>query len=280
MRYRGTLYVPDQPADQGLPVVLVLGDRNLELLAGDQSLGTYPIWNVKAERVGTDRFELNVAGDHLIFEADDAIAFSYEGLPRISKSSVPMVSDLVKRWFSGRTESQLSSQITGSEEEEPTAATVTQLIPPPLEEPEPHRETEIEPLTPAAEMAVGEPAIAVRSIREALTEAPDACPGLKADGELCGSTDLGSRGFCDVHDPDRIAERRVSRERLETVLADASVGASTAGFVDVVARLEKAFVEVHEGNLDVDRASAMAELVQAMCAAHDRAGASGLGELA
>ena len=260
-------------------MVLVLGDRNLELLAGDQSLGTYPIWNVKAERVGADRFHLDVAGDELLFEAEDAIAFSYEGLPHISKSSVPMVSDLVKRWFSGRGESQLSSQIAASEEEEPTEATVTQLIPAPLEEPAAAREPETPPLTPAAEMVVGEPAIAVRSIREALTKTPDACPGLRADGELCGSADLGPRGFCDVHDPDRIAERRVSRERLETVLADAAVDASTAGFVDVVARLEKALAEVHEGNLDADRASAMAELVQAMCAAHDRAVAPGTDEL-
>ncbi len=149
---------------------------------------------------------------------------------------------------------------------------MTRLIPPPIDDPPPAEEPIDSPLVPAAEMAVGEPAIAVRSIREALTKAPDACPGLNADGELCGSTVLGPRGFCDVHDPDRIAERRLSsRERIQDVMAESKLNGSAAGgFSDVVARLEKALVEVHEGTLDVERAVAMADLVQAMCAAHDR----------
>lgn len=270
MRYRGRLFVPDQPSDEGLPIVLVVGDRNVELLAGDQSLGSYPIWNVKAERIAADRFDLEVAGDQLIFEAEDAIAFSYEGLPRIAKSSVPVVSDLVKRWFTGRGESGIASQVEAPDEA-PQEATVTRLMPPPIDDTPPVEEPVDPPLLPAAEIAVGQPAIAVRSIREALTKAPDACPGLNSDGELCGSTDLGPRGFCDVHDPDRIAERRLSRERIQDVIADTTAKATDmGGFSDVVARLEKALVEVHEGTLEVERAAAMADLVQAMCAAHDR----------
>lgn len=259
----------------GLPIVLVVGERTVDLLAGEESLGSYPIWEVEAERIAEDRFRLTVAGDELVFEADDAIAFSYEGVPFLTKAKAPLVSDRVRRWFSSRPEGSVIDDLDNLEERhhhdqdvEPNPpATVTRLIP---QNPEPVADEGGDVLDPAAEIAAGESMVAVRSIREALSKPPAACPGLRADGELCGVLELGPRGFCDVHDPDRIAERRVSKERLEAAISEVESFEGTSRFVDVVARLEKALTEVHEGTLDVDRAGAMADLVQAMVSAHDR----------
>ena len=120
------------------------------------------------------------------------------------------------------------------------------------------------------EELAAEPAAPVRSAREMLSGPSSVCHGLTAAGELCGSTDLGLRGFCSVHDPDRLAERRLVRDRLETATVAAESADVGSGLADVVSRLEKAVAEVHEGVLDPQRAAAMAALVEAMCHALDR----------
>ncbi len=274
MRYRGTLYVPGEMSREGLPVHVLLTDRHIELVAGDESLGRYPLREASAERIAGDRFDLVLAGDRVVFEADDALAFSYEAIPQISSARTPVISDRVRRWWVSRAD--------GIEDESPpaTVSPISRimddpgpsdvgeaLLPLSAAEPEPH-------LSSPAPLHLmedpGGPVIAVRSVREALGEAPTVCRGLRADGELCGSTDLGPRGFCPVHDPDRIAERRLARERLEAATVAATSREIGVGLADIVARLEKAVVEVHEGTLDSDRASAMAALVEAMCRALDR----------
>lgn len=261
MRYRGTLFVPGELSGEGLPVTVTVSDRHLELAAGDESLGRYPLWDVTAERVAGDRFDLVLSGDRVVFEADDAIAFSYDAIPHITSSAAPMISDRVRRWWARRAEDESLevepsegqsvshiSRITGSGQ--PTAAL---RAVPETEEPE-----------------LDEHVVAVRSVRDALGVSPGSCPGLTSDGEVCGSTELGARGFCAVHDPDRIAERRLARERLEAAATAAAGYEVGRGLDDIVARLEKAVVEVHDGVLEADRASAMAALVEAMCAVLDR----------
>jgi hypothetical protein len=278
VRYRGTLYVPGEMSREGLPVHVLLTDRHIELVAGDESLGRYPLREATAERIAGDRFDLVLAGDRVVFEAEDAIAFSYEAIPHISSARLPMVSDRVRRWWVSRGD--------GFDDEVPAApapapvSPISRITDRPLPsesteglmpfsppQPAPLRVLD-EPDPPGPEL--DEPVIAVRSVREALGEAPTVCRGLRADGELCGSTDLGPRGFCSVHDPDRIAERRLARERLEAAAVVATSHEIGAGLANIVARLEKAVVEVHEGVLEADRASAMAALVEAMCQALDR----------
>ena len=89
------------------------------------------------------------------------------------------------------------------------------------------------------------------------------CMGIRSDGKICGSAAVSPRGFCFAHDPDRHVERREVHEQT-TKAADRVRRSATENLDDVVARLERAVAEVHEGRLDPQQALAMASLAQAM----------------
>ena len=84
MHYRGQLFVEDEAAAGGLPVDLVLMDRELAVEQGGVVLGKYPLSETSVQRIGGERFHLTIGSESLIFSADDALAFSYEGLPFIA----------------------------------------------------------------------------------------------------------------------------------------------------------------------------------------------------
>lgn len=271
MRYRGTLHVPGEVSREGLPVHVLLTDRHIELVAGDESLGRYPLRETAVERISGDRFDLTLSGDTVVFEADDAIAFSYEAVPYISSAhSAPVVSDRVRRWWASRAEVFEDDEPGGEAE---VVSPISRLLTPSSASgfagaDRPPTITDLRPLV--LEELASEPAAPARSAREMLSGPSSVCHGLTAAGELCGSTDLGLRGFCPVHDPDRLAERRLARDRLETATVAAESVDVGSGLTEVVSRLEKAVAEVHEGVLDPQRAAAMAALVEAMCHALDR----------
>ncbi len=94
------------------------------------------------------------------------------------------------------------------------------------------------------------------------------CPAVRSDGRPCQSTILGPSGYCFSHDPELDQERREARRRggLSTGRLTRLLRIPPAALAEVYERLEGAIVEVHEGRLDPARATAMASLVQALCA--------------
>lgn len=83
MRYRGTLELDATRRGGGLAVELDLIGRNLTVSSDEGVLGSYPIDEIEITRLGSDRFDLRVGRDQLVFTAEDAIRFSYEALPMI-----------------------------------------------------------------------------------------------------------------------------------------------------------------------------------------------------
>ena len=83
MKYRGTLEVDATRRGGGLAVELALIGRKLTVSSSEGVLGSYPINEVEVTRLGSDRFDLRVGSERLVFTADDAIRFSYEALPMI-----------------------------------------------------------------------------------------------------------------------------------------------------------------------------------------------------
>jgi hypothetical protein len=271
----------------GLPVELTVSDRALTVSADGELLGSYPLEDVAVSRVGSDRFDLHVGTDQLVFTADDAIRFSYEAMPLIETSRTERLHDPVARfrsWWRTRiveadgvavrpseanmpagkaftpSESRVSlaemrqrldAVTAGSASDAPTSLAV-QDVPRRVA-----RSMSSDPLmTEVSDVA--EPSDVSETSVDVAT-----CMGIRSDGKICGSAAVSPRGFCYAHDPDRHIERREVQQQT-TKAADRVRRSAAENLGDVVSRLERAVAEVHEGRLDPQQALAMASLAQAM----------------
>jgi hypothetical protein len=87
MKFSGRLQIEADPREW-LKTDLSLAQGRLELTSGSELLGSWSMSQVKAERVEGDRFALLLGDDRALFAADDALAFSYEALPHLSKKHI------------------------------------------------------------------------------------------------------------------------------------------------------------------------------------------------
>jgi hypothetical protein len=87
MRFSGRLQLEADPRNW-LRTDLLLSPSRLELTAGSEVLGSWSTSQVKATRVDGDRFELQLGDDRAVFAADDALSFSYEAMPVLTKRSM------------------------------------------------------------------------------------------------------------------------------------------------------------------------------------------------
>ncbi len=87
MKFSGRLQIEADPRNW-LKTDLNLNHGRLELVSGDDILGSWSTAQVRAERVEGDRFQLHLGEDRAVFAADDALAFSYEALPALAKKTV------------------------------------------------------------------------------------------------------------------------------------------------------------------------------------------------
>lgn len=239
-----------------------------------ETLGRYPIDQIEVSRLGSDRFDLRVGDDQLVFTAEDAIRFSYEAMPMIQSLRGHQLShpvDRVLAWWRKRNEM------------EPTPAAAASVI---TETPAGRAFTASENKVSLSSMRQrveaagrGDPDVSPRvdaprtgrsmsTHDEAADLPPDpvtglTCLGIRSDGKICGSAAVSPRGFCFAHDPDRHVERREVQEQT-TKAADRVRRAPAENLDDVVARLERAVAEVHEGKLDPQQALAMAAVAHAM----------------
>ena len=271
----------------GLPVELTVSDRVLTVSSDGELLGSYPLEDVAVARVGSDRFDLHVGTDQLLFTADDAIRFSYEAMPLIETSRTERLQDPVARFRSwwrtritegeGAVERPTGPDMPAGRAFTPSDARVSlsemrrridEVAAGPVPETSTAVAVEDLPRRVARSMSSDLPA-AEMSEDPAEPDEPDAsvavasCMGIRSDGKICGSAAVSPRGFCFAHDPDRHVERREVHEQT-TQAADRVRRSATENLDDVVARLERAVAEVHEGRLDPQQALAMASLAQAM----------------
>jgi hypothetical protein len=101
MKFSGRLHIESDPPEW-LKTDLTLAHGRVELTSAGEVLGSWATTQVKAERIDGDRFELHLGDDRALFAADDALAFSYEALPHLTKKHVlagPV--GLRSRWRNG-----------------------------------------------------------------------------------------------------------------------------------------------------------------------------------
>jgi hypothetical protein len=87
MRFNGRLQTDAEPEGWLKSELTIVGNK-VELTAGDEVLGTWPVGQVKAERLEGDRFELHFGDDRAVFAADDALGFSYEAVPKLTRKPI------------------------------------------------------------------------------------------------------------------------------------------------------------------------------------------------
>ncbi|MGH8874973.1 MAG: hypothetical protein ACRDVM_06955 [Acidimicrobiia bacterium] len=79
--YRGTLAVAADP-EAALPVRIAVEAHHLVILA-EEKLGAWELDGVEVDRLEGDTFLLDLAGEKVMFVADDALDFAYGALPAI-----------------------------------------------------------------------------------------------------------------------------------------------------------------------------------------------------
>jgi hypothetical protein len=265
-----------------------LTDRSLTVTSSGELLGTYPIEDVGVARVGGDRFDLHVGSERLVFTADDSLRFSYEAVPLIESAqrrpqvAASRLGAWLRRLFPVAADTDAADSPATAPAPEPKVPTsVGRAFTPTRDSPSlsDMRQDLVRPApdetgtgaTAKGGAAVAEQAPIARSMSSdaASDTAPPpgapvgSCIGIRSDGKICGSAAVSERGFCFAHDPDRHVERREVMDKT-TKAADRVRRSALENLDDVVARLERAVAEVHEGRLDPQQALAMASLAQAM----------------
>jgi hypothetical protein len=255
-------------------VELAFTDRTLTVSAGGETLGSYPIEEVDVSRVGSNRFDLRVGSDTLMFTPDDATGFSYEALPMLESARNHRSQQAVNRvrtWWRAKAE---AVQQGGAPVDEVTPAgrafTPTKdRIPLAELRRRLHVNVDLAEDLDARHPSPAEPERRSMSVGRTGSETnvesntASTCIGVRADGNICGSAAISERGFCFAHDPERSIERRQAGEKTNQAAARVR-RSSSENLDDVVARLERAVAEVHEGRLDPEQAMAMASLAHAM----------------
>jgi hypothetical protein len=100
MRFSGTLQTQGDP-DGWLKTSLNLVGGRVEIVAGEETLGSWSVAQVKAERIEGNRFDLFLGDDRAVFVADDALAFSYEALPKLTKNPIVEVAQGFRQKLKG-----------------------------------------------------------------------------------------------------------------------------------------------------------------------------------
>jgi len=84
LHFRGRLKPPGD-ASEGIAVELRVDDVFFELSSGPEELGRWRMDDVIAVRLRSNEFKLQLADEEMLFLADDALAFAYEGVQLIEE---------------------------------------------------------------------------------------------------------------------------------------------------------------------------------------------------
>lgn len=80
--FRGHLRLPDD-AGTGIPVLLRLDDIFVVISSGGDELGAWRADDVVIERIYSNQFAIELDGEPMVFVAQDALGFAYEGISAI-----------------------------------------------------------------------------------------------------------------------------------------------------------------------------------------------------
>jgi len=121
VHFKGRLKLPGDRGD-GVVVDLRLDDIFLEVMAGSEELGRWRMDEVTIERLVSNEFSLNLDGEPVVFIADDALGFAYEGVAAIGDVSAR----LTKKRRGPRRRRTAAAALAGASpavsEEEPAAS--------------------------------------------------------------------------------------------------------------------------------------------------------------
>lgn len=82
MLFKGRLRLPNDPGE-GIPIDLELEDVFLSLESGGEDFGEWRLDTVEIKRLFSNQFAMQLDGEEMVFIADDALGFAYEGLSAI-----------------------------------------------------------------------------------------------------------------------------------------------------------------------------------------------------
>jgi hypothetical protein len=235
MQFRGRLRSPDDHGP-GLPVNVILDDHGLTIEADGERVGKWSLSDVSASRTSSDQFSMSFGNEHMMFEAEDILSFSYEALPHIDGR---------------RTRAGMLTKIRAA-----LAAPETQI---------PVRSIDLR-ADPHLEVVSNLPDTAVASEIKLLNT--EHCRGTRRDGQPCRSSIVLESGFCASHDPNRSTTRGVPVEdpslasvfrQLKRAVGDVRAGrmdAETALALAGLARAMCATIDADEAIQEAPRAGA------------------------
>lgn len=110
MLFKGRLRLPNDPGE-GIPIDLELEDVFLSLESEGEDFGEWRLDTVEINRLFSNQFAMHLDGEEMVFIADDALGFAYDGLSaiedvksRLSKRRVFKGRKPKKKTLAGRSE--------------------------------------------------------------------------------------------------------------------------------------------------------------------------------
>ena len=273
MKFKGQLLIPSERGP-GLPVDLEVADHHLAVVSESEELGAWPLEAIKAKRIRGDTFAITVAGEDLHFVAGDPISFAYTGMPAIqrfsrsrARSPLRALLDLFGPDPSKRHPPPEATSLTlPSTTDEPHVA--QEAVSSPALEDLPTQDPSTATTPSSEDDVISQPRQEHVPESEPATDPSETkvCHALRNDGLPCQSPVVGPSGYCSSHDPRRplgqgFHKAQEARRRLHRK--------GVAKLNKVYTRLDKAFKQVELGDLDPDKAMAMAQLARTMCAILD-----------
>ena len=133
MLFKGRLRLPNDPGE-GIPIDLELEDVFLSLESEGEDFGEWRLDTVEIQRLFSNQFSMHLDGEEMVFIADDALGFAYDGLStvedvksRLSKRKIFKGRKPRKKAIAGRSELEADD----FEPEESTTQDVTPDAPMP-----------------------------------------------------------------------------------------------------------------------------------------------------
>ncbi len=84
MLFKGRLRLPGD-AGEGIPIDMTLEDVYLSLDSGGEEFGEWRLDVVEINRLFSNQFSLMLDGEEMVFVANDALGFAYDGLSFIEE---------------------------------------------------------------------------------------------------------------------------------------------------------------------------------------------------
>jgi hypothetical protein len=151
--FRGHLRLPED-AGTGIPVLLRLDDIFVVISSGEDELGAWRADDVAIERIFSNQFAIELDGESMVFVAQDALGFAYDGITAIED----LQERLTKRRVFKR--SKKKAKVEPAPVAEPAAAATPQpevAEEPLVEAPAPTVEPEDEPVLAGEPKAIWSP---------------------------------------------------------------------------------------------------------------------------